>query len=132
LVDGNKTDQVNAMVAAIQKADALEWAVFDTDDTTKNDRALALEPRLMIQPRAAKLADVAPLLAKYASHVPVFVEITSIFPMGATHVHAAGTRPQRLVQRAGRARHIARGRRGRYVTYTTIVEIDSVVNGNAG
>ena len=92
LVDGNKTDQVDAMVAAIQKTDTLDWAVYDTSDTTKIDRALALEPRLMIQPRAGTLAEVAPLLTKYASHLPVFVEITSIFPMGAAEVHAAGTR----------------------------------------
>ena len=34
LVDGNKTDQVDAMVAAIQKTDTLDWAVYDTSDTT--------------------------------------------------------------------------------------------------
>ncbi len=93
LVDANKSDQVEAMVDAIKKADALEWAVFDTDDLTKIDRALAIEPRLMIQPRAQKLEDVAPILAKYASHLPVFLEISSdVFPKGAAEAHAAGTR----------------------------------------
>jgi glycerophosphoryl diester phosphodiesterase len=93
LVDANKSDRVDAMVEAIKKADALEWAVFDTDDLTKIDRALAIEPRLMIQPRAQKLEDVAPILAKYATHVPVFLEISSaVFPKGAAEAHAAGTR----------------------------------------
>jgi hypothetical protein len=93
LVDANKSDQVEAMVAAIKKADALDWAVFDTDDLTKIDRALSLEPRLMIQPRAQKVEDVAPILAKYATHPPVFLEISSnVFPKGATEAHAAGTR----------------------------------------
>lgn len=93
LVDANKTDRVEAMVDAIKKADALDWAVFDTDDTSKIDRALALEPRLMIQPRAQTLEAVAPLLVKYASHLPVFVEISmKVFPKGAAEVHAAGSR----------------------------------------
>ena len=49
--------------------------------------------RLMIQPRAQKLEDVAPILAKYASHPPVFLEISSdVFPKGAAEAHAAGTR----------------------------------------
>ncbi|CAN5906199.1 glycerophosphodiester phosphodiesterase family protein [soil metagenome] len=93
LVDANKSDRVEAMVDAIRKADALEWAVFDTDDLTKIDRALALEPRLMIQPRVQAAADVGAILAKYASHLPVFVEISSeVFPKAVTEVHAAGTR----------------------------------------
>jgi glycerophosphoryl diester phosphodiesterase len=93
LVDANKSDQVEAMVDAIKKADAVDWAVFDTDDLSKIDRALALEPRLMIQPRAQKLEDVAPILAKYAAHPPVFLEISSnVFPKGAAEAHAAGTR----------------------------------------
>lgn len=93
LVDGNKSDQVEAMVDAIHKADALDWAVFDTDDLAKIDRALAAEPRLLIQPRIQKIEDLAPILAKYASHPPVFVEISSkIFPMGVSQVHGAGLR----------------------------------------
>ncbi len=93
LVDGNKSDHVEAMVDAIKKADALEWAVFDTDDQTKIDRALELEPRIMIMPRVASVAQIAPLLAKYASHPPVLVEISSdLFPKGAADVHAGGLR----------------------------------------
>jgi glycerophosphoryl diester phosphodiesterase len=93
LVDGNKSDQVEAMVDAIHKADALDWAVFDTDDLTKIDRALAAEPRLLIQPRVQKIEDLAPILQKYASHPPVFVEISSkVFPMGVAQLHGAGLR----------------------------------------
>jgi hypothetical protein len=43
-------------------------------------------------PRAEKPEDVAALLAKYEGHLPVFVELTAIFPAGAADVHAAGTR----------------------------------------
>jgi glycerophosphoryl diester phosphodiesterase len=92
LVDGNKTDRVADMVAAIVKADALDWAVFDTSDTAKIDAALAIEPRLMIMPRAEADADIAPLLAKYKDHAPAFVELSNIFPRGADVVHAAGLR----------------------------------------
>jgi glycerophosphoryl diester phosphodiesterase len=93
LVDGNKSDQVEAMVDAIHKADALDWAVFDTDDLSKIDRALAAEPRLMIQPRVQKIEDLAPILQKYAGHPPVFVEVSSkVFPMGVSQLHSAGLR----------------------------------------
>jgi glycerophosphoryl diester phosphodiesterase len=93
LVDANKSDRVEAMVEAIKKADALDWAVFDTDDLSKIDRALAIEPRLMIQPRVQAIEDVGPILTKYASHPPVFVEISSkLFPKAVAEVHAAGLR----------------------------------------
>lgn len=93
LVDANKTDRVEAMVDAIKKADALDWAVFDTDDRSKIDRALALEPKLMIMPRVQAIEDVAPILTQYASHPPVFVEISSkVFPKGVSELHAAGLR----------------------------------------
>lgn len=94
LVDANKNDRVAAMVEAIRKADALDWAVFDTDDLAKIDAALALEPRLMIMPRVQKVEDMAPIQAKYASHVPVFVEISQdVFPKTVTEVRAMGSRP---------------------------------------
>ncbi|MBX3188412.1 MAG: glycerophosphodiester phosphodiesterase family protein [Labilithrix sp.] len=93
MIDANKSDRVEAMVDLVKKTDTLEWAVFDTDDLDKIDRALAIEPRLMIQPRAKKIEDVAPILARYASHLPVFVELgQSLFPRGVAEVRAAGTR----------------------------------------
>jgi glycerophosphoryl diester phosphodiesterase len=93
LVDANKTDRVDLLVAAIRDADALDWAIFDTSSITKIDQALAIEPRLMIQPRIEAEADAATILAHFASHVPTFVEVSSkIFPKTADLVHAAGTR----------------------------------------
>lgn len=93
LVDANKTDRVDLLVQAIHDANAVEWAVFDTSDTSKIDAALALDPKLMIMPRIEAAADAPGILAKYASHVPVFVEIdASIFPQTADLIHAAGTR----------------------------------------
>lgn len=93
LVDANKTDRVDLLVAAIQKTDTVDWAIFDTSDTGKIDRALAIEPRLMIQPRVSDAAQIAPLLSKYASHPPVLIEIDQkLFPTGASEIHAAGLR----------------------------------------
>jgi hypothetical protein len=47
----------------------------------------------MIQPRIERAQDAPMILAKYASHLPVFVEIDqTIFPQTADQVHAAGTR----------------------------------------
>lgn len=93
LVDANKTGRVDLLVQAIQKANALDWAVFDTSDTQKIDQALALEPKLMIMPRVTDAASATAVLAKYINHLPVFVELDSAtFPAGAAEVHAAGTR----------------------------------------
>jgi glycerophosphoryl diester phosphodiesterase len=93
LVDANKTDRVDLLVAAIKDAGALEWALFDTSDLAKIDTALGIEPNLMIMPRIEAVADAPAILDKYKAHVPVLVEISAtIFPKGADLVHAAGTR----------------------------------------
>lgn len=91
LVDANKTDRVDLLVQAIEEAHAVDWAVFDTSSMDKIDRVL--EPKLMIMPRIATLAEAPGILAHYKDHLPVLVEIdASIFPMTADLVHAAGTR----------------------------------------
>lgn len=93
LVDANKTDRVDLLVKAIQEADGLDWAVFDTSGLEKIDQALALEPKLMIMPRIRDEAQAGAILAKYAEHLPVIVEIDAkLFPKTADLVHAAGTR----------------------------------------
>ncbi len=93
LVDANKTDRVDLLVAAILATDTLDWAVFDTSSLDKIDRALAIEPRLMIQPRVETLADAQVIADKYKAHPPVFFEISaSIFPGGVDVVRAAGGR----------------------------------------
>lgn len=93
LVDANKTDRVDLLVQAIHDADALDWAVFDTSSVAKIDQALALEPRLMIMPRIGSEAEAPGVLAHFAAHTPVIVEIdTALFPKTADLVHAAGTR----------------------------------------
>lgn len=93
LVDANKTDRVDLLVAAIKEADALEWAVFDTSSLDKIDKALALEPNLMIMTRIEDAASAPAVLAKYRDHVPVFVDVDAkVFPATADLVHAAGSR----------------------------------------
>lgn len=93
LVDANKTDRVDLLVAAIQEANALEWAVFDTSSTDKIDRALALEPRLLIMPRVGSAAEATAVLAKYKAHPPLFVELDpAVFPVGVAEVHEGGSR----------------------------------------
>jgi len=93
LVDANKTSRVDLLVKDIQDAGALDWAVFDTSGLDKIDEALKLEPKLMIMPRIEDPAQADAILARYKDHLPVIVEISaSIFPKGASNVHAAGTR----------------------------------------
>lgn len=93
LVDANKTSRVDLLVKAIQDADALDWAVFDTSGLDKIDEALKLEPKLMIMPRIEDPAQADAILARYKDHLPVIVEVSaSIFPKGVAAVHAAGTR----------------------------------------
>ncbi len=94
LVDANKTDQVEKMVDAIKKTDTLDWAIFDTSSLDKIDKALALEPKLMIMPRVEQLSDLDAIKTKYASHMPVLIEVSSkIFPQGANEIRAFGSRP---------------------------------------
>jgi glycerophosphoryl diester phosphodiesterase len=93
LIDANKTDRVDLLVAAIQKTDTVDWAIFDTSDTKKIDDALKLEPRLLIQVRTEQASEIPGLLSKYAAHPPIFVEISQkLFPTGSAEVHAAGLR----------------------------------------
>jgi glycerophosphoryl diester phosphodiesterase len=93
LVDANKTDRVDLLVQAIHDANALDWAVFDTSSTSKIDQALAMEPKLLIQPRLGDVPSAQGIIDKYKSHLPVFIEIDqSIFPQTADLIHAAGTR----------------------------------------
>lgn len=93
LVDANKTSRVDLLVNAIRDADALDWAVFDTSSVDKIDQALAIEPRLMIMPRVEDAETAKLVLAKYATHLPVFVEISErTFPKAVDVIHAAGTR----------------------------------------
>ena len=47
----------------------------------------------MIMPRVQAIEDLAPILAQYAGHPPVFVEVSSkVFPKGVSELHAAGLR----------------------------------------
>jgi len=93
LIDANKTDRVDLLVAAIKEAGALDWAVFDTSGLDKIDQALLLEPKLMIMPRIEDAASAPAILARYKDHLPVLVEIDAkLFPTTVDLVHAAGTR----------------------------------------
>jgi glycerophosphoryl diester phosphodiesterase len=93
LVDANKTDRVDLLVQAIEDAKALDWAVFDTSSVAKIDAALVLEPKLMIMPRVASVDEANAVLAHFAAHPPVFVEIDeSVFPAAVAEIHAAKTR----------------------------------------
>lgn len=93
LVDANKTDRVDLLVAAIQKTETLEWAVFDTSSVDKIDQAIALEPKLMIMPRVAAVSEIANVTTRWPSNAPIFVEIDQkMFPGGVTEIHAADLR----------------------------------------
>lgn len=75
LLDANKTSRVDLLVAAVHATDTLEWAIFDTDDVTKLDAALALEPALRIMLRVSDVAELEQEVDHFAAHSPLFVEI---------------------------------------------------------
>lgn len=75
LVDANKTDKVDLLVAAIQKTDTLDWAIFDTDSQDKIDQALAIEPGLHTMIRVSTADELTAELEHFAAHPPVLVEV---------------------------------------------------------
>lgn len=93
LVDANKTDRVDLLVAAIQETDTLAEAIFDTSSPEKIAEALALEPRLVTMIRVESADELDSELATFAEHPPVIVEIPDDAPELASAVRAAGQRP---------------------------------------
>ncbi|MDP2308398.1 MAG: glycerophosphodiester phosphodiesterase family protein [Pseudomonadota bacterium] len=92
LVDANKTDRVDLLVAAIQETDTLAEAIFDTSSPEKIAEALALEPALHTMIRVESEEELDSELAGFAAHPPVIVEIPDTEPELATAVRAAGNR----------------------------------------
>jgi glycerophosphoryl diester phosphodiesterase len=94
LVDANKTDRVDLLVEAIQNADAIDWALFDTSSVEKIDEALALEPSLHIMIRVDTVEQTEMQLDHFADNPPVIVEIDSAAPIPdiAAVVHERGGR----------------------------------------
>lgn len=94
LLDANKTDRVDLLVAAIQKTGTLEWAIFDTSSNDKIDAALALEPNLFTQVRISSTDLLDATLTHFADHPPVIVEINDggSTEMLVPAIHAAGHR----------------------------------------
>ena len=94
LLDANKTNRVDLLVAAVHATDTLDWAIFDTDDTAKIQEALTLEPKLHTMIRVANLAELDTELVLFKDHPPVIVELhsgavtTEVVPA----VHAAKNR----------------------------------------
>jgi glycerophosphoryl diester phosphodiesterase len=94
LVDANKTDQVGLLVAAIQKTDTLDWAIFDTSSVDKIDAALLLEPKLFTMIRVTGPDDLQTQLTHFAAHPPVIVEMEkgADFTALTATIHAAKNR----------------------------------------
>ncbi len=92
LVDANKTDRVDLMVAAIQSTGTLDWAIFDTSSVEKIDEALLLEPSLHTMLRVETPEQLAEQLAHFASHPPVIVELNGDPAVMIPAIHAAGHR----------------------------------------
>ncbi|MDP2314658.1 MAG: glycerophosphodiester phosphodiesterase family protein [Pseudomonadota bacterium] len=93
LVDANKTDRVDLLVAAIQETDTLAEAIFDTSSPEKIAEALAIEPALHTMIRVESGDELASELATFADHPPIVVEIDANAPELAAAVRAAGHRP---------------------------------------
>jgi glycerophosphoryl diester phosphodiesterase len=94
LLDANKTDRVDLLVQAVHDTDTLDWAIFDTDSTSKIQEALALEPKLHTMIRVSDAQEIDAELALFASHPPVIVELhDGADPeLLAPKLHAAGHR----------------------------------------
>lgn len=92
LVDANKTDRVDLLVAAIQTTGTLDWAIFDTSSVDKIDEALLLEPALHIMLRVDDTTMLADQLAHFAAHPPVIVEYNGDSSVMIPAIHAAGHR----------------------------------------
>lgn len=94
LLDANKTDRVDLLVAAIQKTGTLDWAIFDTDEVAKIDAALDLEPNLLTMIRVASQAELDAELVHFAAHPPLVVELDSApgYEAVAASARAAGRR----------------------------------------
>lgn len=92
LVDANKTDRVDLLVAAIQETDTLDEAIFDTSDPGKITEALALEPALHTMIRVEDEDQLAEQLALFEAHPPVIVEIPESNEGLSAAVLAAGHR----------------------------------------
>lgn len=93
LVDANKTDRVDLLVAAIVNTDTLDWAIFDTSSAEKISAALLIAPQLHTMIRVSDEAGLESQLATFAEHPPVIVEIDSNTPELAPVVRAQGHRP---------------------------------------
>lgn len=94
LIDANKTDRVDLLVQAVHDSDTLDWAIFDTDDASKIQEALALEPKLHTMIRVSDEAQLDDELQLFAAHPPVIVELNGGANLSALvpAVHAAGHR----------------------------------------
>ena len=75
LLDANKTDRIDLLIAAVHATDTLEWAIFDTDSVEKIDEALGLEPDLHIMIRVADVPELEAELAHFAGHPPAIIEL---------------------------------------------------------
>jgi glycerophosphoryl diester phosphodiesterase len=92
LVDANKTDRVDLLVAAIQATNTLDWAIFDTSSVEKIEEALTLEPALHTMLRVASPTELADQLAQFVDHPPVIVEYSGDSSVMIPAIHAAGHR----------------------------------------
>lgn len=92
LIDANKTDRVDLLVAAVLETDTLDWAIFDTSSVDKIDQALAIEPNLHTMIRVDDASQLDAQLTHFAAHPPVIVEVQDGSDAMLGAVHAAGHR----------------------------------------
>ncbi len=92
LLDANKTDRIDLLVAAIQATGTEDIAVIDTSSLDKIQAALALDPSLHVMLRVTSAAELDQELAAIAPVLPVLVEVNEV-GVGelADEIHAYGT-----------------------------------------
>lgn len=75
LVNADRTDRVDLLVAAIQNTGMLDEAIFESGSTAKIDEALGLEPALLTSIRVASKSELEAAFLHFAAHPPVLVEL---------------------------------------------------------
>jgi glycerophosphoryl diester phosphodiesterase len=87
-----KTDQVDAVMAVIQRLDMEDQVVWFDSDLAVLDRAQALDPDTQVMPRAHAQTDMAPLCARYAPMPVIHIDPGFNTPETVNEARACGAR----------------------------------------
>lgn len=91
IVDGSKIDDFTPIVDAVRAADAFDWVIYDHTRVESLRAVLDIEPRMAVQLRVTRPADLESRLSALGAHRPRHIHIESASPETMVPlVHAAG------------------------------------------